>query len=37
VQDLLGLSLDDITAGYADGTFWPTDMPLPRYLEETLR
>ncbi|MDQ3831160.1 MAG: CoA transferase, partial [Candidatus Tectomicrobia bacterium] len=37
MQELLGLSLDDIRAGYTDGTFWPKDMPLYPYLEETLR
>jgi hypothetical protein len=37
MQEVLGLSFDDIRAGYADGTFWPKDMPLPHYIEETLR
>jgi benzylsuccinate CoA-transferase BbsF subunit len=37
LQELLGLSLDDIRAGYTDGTFWPKDMPLHHYIEETLR
>jgi benzylsuccinate CoA-transferase BbsF subunit len=37
MEELLGLSLDEIRAGYADGTFWPKDMPLYRYIEETLR
>ena len=23
--------------GYTDGTFWPKDLPLPHYIEETLR
>jgi CoA:oxalate CoA-transferase len=37
MQELLGLSLDDIRAGYTDGTFWPKGMPLHPYIEETLR
>ena len=37
MEELLGLSLEDIRAGYADGTFWPKDMPLYPYIEETLR
>jgi crotonobetainyl-CoA:carnitine CoA-transferase CaiB-like acyl-CoA transferase len=37
MQELLGLSLDEIRAGYTDGTFWPTDMPLYPYIEEALR
>jgi hypothetical protein len=37
MQELLGLSLDDIRAGYTDGTFWPKAMPLYPYIEETLR
>jgi crotonobetainyl-CoA:carnitine CoA-transferase CaiB-like acyl-CoA transferase len=35
--ELLGLSLDEIRAGYADATFWPKDMPLAPYVEEALR
>jgi crotonobetainyl-CoA:carnitine CoA-transferase CaiB-like acyl-CoA transferase len=37
MQELLGLSLDDIRAGYTDGTFWPQAIPLYPYIEETLR
>jgi crotonobetainyl-CoA:carnitine CoA-transferase CaiB-like acyl-CoA transferase len=37
MEQLLGLSPDEIRAGYADGTFWPPDMPLYPYLQETLR
>ena len=37
MQERLGLSLNDIKAGYADGTFWPKNMPLYPYIEETLR
>jgi hypothetical protein len=37
LQELLVLSLDDIRVGYTDGTFWPKDLPLPHYIEETLR
>lgn len=36
MQELLGLSLEDIRAGYTDGTFWPQGMPLYPYIEETL-
>ena len=37
LEQLLGLSLDDIRAGYTDGTFWPKGMPLASYVEEVLR
>jgi crotonobetainyl-CoA:carnitine CoA-transferase CaiB-like acyl-CoA transferase len=37
MQELLGLSLDEIKAGYTDGTFWPQGMPLYPYIEEALR
>jgi crotonobetainyl-CoA:carnitine CoA-transferase CaiB-like acyl-CoA transferase len=37
LQELLGLSLQEVKAGYADGTFWPEGMPLYAYIEETLR
>jgi crotonobetainyl-CoA:carnitine CoA-transferase CaiB-like acyl-CoA transferase len=37
MQHVLGLSLDEIRAGYADGTFWPTQMPLPPYIQESLQ
>jgi benzylsuccinate CoA-transferase BbsF subunit len=37
MQELLGLSLEEIREGYTDGTFWPTDRPLYPYIEETLR
>ena len=37
LEQVLGLSLDDIRAGYADGTFWPQGMPLFPYIEEALR
>jgi crotonobetainyl-CoA:carnitine CoA-transferase CaiB-like acyl-CoA transferase len=37
LQELVGLSLDEIRAGYTDGTFWPKGMPLYSYLEEALR
>ena len=36
LTELLGLSLQDIREGYADGTFWPARMPLYPYIEETL-
>jgi crotonobetainyl-CoA:carnitine CoA-transferase CaiB-like acyl-CoA transferase len=37
LEQLLGLSLDDIRAGYTDGTFWPKGMPRAPYVEEALR
>jgi crotonobetainyl-CoA:carnitine CoA-transferase CaiB-like acyl-CoA transferase len=37
LQELLGLSLQEIRAGYTDGTFWPKSMPLYAYIEEALR
>jgi crotonobetainyl-CoA:carnitine CoA-transferase CaiB-like acyl-CoA transferase len=36
LQDLLGLTLEEIRAGYEDGTFWPKGMPLYPYIQETL-
>jgi crotonobetainyl-CoA:carnitine CoA-transferase CaiB-like acyl-CoA transferase len=37
VEDLLGYSHDELRAGFADGTFWPTRRePFP-YMEEMLR
>jgi crotonobetainyl-CoA:carnitine CoA-transferase CaiB-like acyl-CoA transferase len=36
LQDLLGLGLEEIRAGYEDGTFWPKDMPLYPYIQESL-
>lgn len=35
-ERLLGLSLEDIRQGYADGTFWPPEMPLYPYIQEGL-
>jgi crotonobetainyl-CoA:carnitine CoA-transferase CaiB-like acyl-CoA transferase len=35
-ERLLGLSLEDIRQGYADGTFWPPEMPLYPYIQEAL-
>jgi crotonobetainyl-CoA:carnitine CoA-transferase CaiB-like acyl-CoA transferase len=37
LEELLGLSLDEIKMGYADGTLWPKGMPLYAYVEESLR
>jgi crotonobetainyl-CoA:carnitine CoA-transferase CaiB-like acyl-CoA transferase len=37
LEELLGLSLDDIRQGFTDGTLWPKGMPLYPYLEEALR
>src|SRR5262249_5715961 len=36
LTELLGLTLQDIRDGYADGTFWPARLPLYPYIEETL-
>jgi hypothetical protein len=36
LQDLLGLTLEEIRAGYADGTLWPERMPLYPYIQEAL-
>ncbi|MGH8056215.1 MAG: CoA transferase, partial [Candidatus Entotheonellia bacterium] len=36
LQELLGLSLQEIQEGYADGTLWPTSMPMYPYLQEAL-
>jgi crotonobetainyl-CoA:carnitine CoA-transferase CaiB-like acyl-CoA transferase len=37
LEQLLGLSLDEIRAGYTDGTLWPKSMPIPSYVQETLQ
>jgi len=37
VEDLLGFSHEELRAGYADGTFWPTSRPRFAYMEEILR
>jgi crotonobetainyl-CoA:carnitine CoA-transferase CaiB-like acyl-CoA transferase len=37
MQELLGLSLQEIKEGYADGTFWPKGVPLYAYIEEALQ
>lgn len=36
LQERLGLSLEEIRAGYEDGTFWPKGMPLYPYIQESL-
>jgi len=36
VEDLLGYGHDELCAGFADGTFWPTKRPRFRYMEEML-
>jgi benzylsuccinate CoA-transferase BbsF subunit len=36
-ERLLGLGLEDIREGYADGTFWPPEMPLYPYIQEGLK
>ena len=37
LQELLGLSLEEIREGYADGTLWPSSMPVYPYLQEALQ
>jgi crotonobetainyl-CoA:carnitine CoA-transferase CaiB-like acyl-CoA transferase len=37
VEGLLGLSHEELQAGFADGTFWPTRRPRFPYQEEMLR
>ncbi len=36
LEELLDLSLEEIRAGYEDGTFWPPTMPKYPYIEEAL-
>jgi crotonobetainyl-CoA:carnitine CoA-transferase CaiB-like acyl-CoA transferase len=37
VEGLLGLSHEELLAGYADGTFWPTTRERYAYMEEMLQ
>jgi crotonobetainyl-CoA:carnitine CoA-transferase CaiB-like acyl-CoA transferase len=37
LEELLDMKLDDIRAGYEDGTFWPVHMPTYPYIEEALQ
>jgi len=37
VEALLGYSHDELRAGFADGTFWPTKRARFPYMEEMLR
>jgi crotonobetainyl-CoA:carnitine CoA-transferase CaiB-like acyl-CoA transferase len=37
MEDLLGFSRQEVSDGYDDGTFWPSDMPKHSYVEEALR
>lgn len=37
LETVLGLSLEEIRAGYEDGTLWPVGMPLYPYIQEALR
>jgi crotonobetainyl-CoA:carnitine CoA-transferase CaiB-like acyl-CoA transferase len=37
MEDLLGFSRQEVSEGYDDGTFWPSDMPKHSYVEEALR
>ncbi len=36
LQDLLGLTPEEVRAGYQDGTLWHQEMPLYPYLQEAL-
>jgi crotonobetainyl-CoA:carnitine CoA-transferase CaiB-like acyl-CoA transferase len=36
VEGLLGYSHEELRAGFADGTFWPTKRPRFSYMEEML-
>ena len=37
VEDLLGYSREELRAGFADGTFWPTKRERFPYMEEMLQ
>ena len=37
MERVLGLSREEIAAGYEDGTFWPENTPKPAHTEEALR
>jgi hypothetical protein len=37
VESLLGYSHEELRAGFADGTFWPTSRERFPYLEEMLQ
>ena len=37
VEELLGLSNEELRAGFSDGTFWPTKRPRFPYQEEMVR
>jgi hypothetical protein len=37
LEDLLGVSHDDLLNGYENGVLWPTTMDRYPYLEEALR
>jgi len=37
LEGLLGLSHQQLLAGYQDGTFWPPEMPMYAYLKEALQ
>jgi benzylsuccinate CoA-transferase BbsF subunit len=37
IEGLLGYTHDDLRAGFADGTFWPTQRPRFPYMEEMVR
>jgi crotonobetainyl-CoA:carnitine CoA-transferase CaiB-like acyl-CoA transferase len=37
LEELLGLGLEEIRAGYEDGTFWPSGIPIFPYIQEALR
>ena len=35
-ERLLGLTVEEISEAYDDGTFWPTQMPKYPYIQEAL-
>ena len=37
MEGLLGLSHEELVAGYEDGTFWPKGMERYPYMEEMLK
>ena len=37
MEDLLGLTHDELQDGYQDGTFWPEEMPQFPYIQEAIR
>ncbi len=36
-EELLGLTSEEVTGAYDDGTFWPPEMPMYPYIQEALQ